>query len=119
MGNQISINKISYEDIQFILKNPVQTLIISTLDHESQNCLIPKTIKMETEVTLINTHLTQKQIRIVVYGRNCNDEVYIKNIYSYKDSVLQMYMYIQVDYLNGYVCRTYTVRNYSPQPHWN
>ena len=81
MGNQISINKISYEDIQFILKNPVQTLIISTLDHASQNCLIPKTIKMETEVNLINTHLTQKQIRIVVYGRNCNDEsVYKKYI---------------------------------------
>ena len=81
MGNQTSINKISYEDIQFILNNAAQTLIISTLDHTSQNCLIPKTIKIETEVNLINTYLTQKQIRIVIYGRNCNDEsVYKKYI---------------------------------------
>ncbi len=81
MGNQTSINKISYEDIQFILNNSTPTLIISTLDHTSQNCLIHKTVKMETEVNLINTHLTQKQIRIVIYGRNCNDEsVYKKYI---------------------------------------
>ena len=94
MGNQISINKISYEDIQFILKNPVQTLIISTLDHESQNCLIPKTVKIDAEVNLINTHLTQKQIRIVIYGRNCNDEsVYKKYIQLQGLGFVNVYVY--------------------------
>ena len=81
MGNQTSINKISYEDIQFILNKSPQTLVISTLDHTSQNCLIPKTVKIDTEVNLINTYLTQKEIKIVIYGRNCNDEsVYKKYI---------------------------------------
>ena len=74
MGNQSSVKKISYEDMQYILKNPMHTLIINTLDGASQNCLIRNTVKVEKEVSIINTHLQHLNTPIIIYGRNNNDE---------------------------------------------
>ena len=74
MGNQPSIKKISYEDIQYILKKPTHTLIINTLDGISQNCLINNTIRVEKEENIINAHMKQLNTHIIIYGRNCNDE---------------------------------------------
>lgn len=74
MGNQPSVNKISYEDIQYILKRPVHTLIINTLDRTSQTCLIPNTVKIDNEESIINTHIQHLNTHIIVYGRHSNDE---------------------------------------------
>ncbi len=75
MGAQQSVKKISYEDMQHIIKNPTNSLIISTLDSGSQNCLIRNTVKLESEVNIINRHMQQLNTTIIIiYGRNCNDE---------------------------------------------
>ena len=74
MGSQQSVKKISYEDMQHIIKNPTHSLIISTLDGRSQHCLIRNTVKLEDEVTIMNKHMQQLNTVIIVYGRNSNDE---------------------------------------------
>ncbi len=76
MGNSQSIQKINYEDIQYIIKNPEGVVLINVLGVSEQDCLIPSTISISKEIELINecirTH--HKNIKIVIYGRNCNDE---------------------------------------------
>jgi hypothetical protein len=76
MGNSQSIQKINYEDIQYIIKNPEGVALINVLGVSEQDCLIPSTIDINKEIDLINecikTH--HKNIKIVIYGRNCNDE---------------------------------------------
>jgi hypothetical protein len=76
MGNSQSIQKINYEDIQYIIKNPEGVVLINVLGVSEQDCLIPSTIDINKEIDLINecikTH--HKNIKIVIYGRNCNDE---------------------------------------------
>ena len=77
MGNSYSMNKVNFEDIQFILYDKNNNyLLINTLEESSQNCLIPNTVKSEKETELIN-HLIQtgkKDIKIIIYGKNCNDD---------------------------------------------
>jgi hypothetical protein len=76
MGNSQSIQKINFEDMQNVIKNPEIYLIINTLPESEQNCLIPNTIAPVQEETMINSFLQKriKEIRIVIYGRNSNDD---------------------------------------------
>jgi hypothetical protein len=76
MGNSQSIQKINFEDMQSVIKNPEIYLLINTLPESEQNCLIPNTIAPVQEETMINSFLQKriKEIRIVVYGRNSNDD---------------------------------------------
>jgi hypothetical protein len=76
MGNSQSIRKINYEDLQYVIKNKETHLIINTLNETEQNCLIPNTINIKNEEELINKCLQNgnKKIKIIIYGRNCNDE---------------------------------------------
>jgi len=77
MGNsQTSSIKINYEDIQFIIKNPEGYLLINTLSTSEQNCLIVNTININNEENIINTCIKRgaKDIKIVIYGKNSNDE---------------------------------------------
>jgi hypothetical protein len=76
MGNSQSIQKINFEDIQYILKNPESNLLINTLPDTEQLCLLPNTIHAGQEEIIINKYLNNglKNIRIIIYGRNCNDE---------------------------------------------
>jgi len=77
MGNsQSSIRKINYEDIQYVIKNPEAYLIINTLNETEQGCLIPNTINIKNEEGLINKCIQygNKKIKIIIYGRNSNDE---------------------------------------------
>ena len=54
MGNKPNVSsKISFEDVQFIIKDN-RFLLISTLDASEQNCLISGTINIEKEVDIIN-----------------------------------------------------------------
>jgi len=80
MGNSQSIRKISFEDVQIIIKNPEIYLLINTLSESDQTCLIKNTVPISNEEIIINKHLIiGKNIRIIVYGKNCNDEkIYIK-----------------------------------------
>ena len=77
MGNkQSSSIKINYEDMQYIIKNPEGHLLINTLSTTEQNCLIINTININNEENIINTCIKRgaKDIKIIIYGKNSNDE---------------------------------------------
>lgn len=77
MGNsQSSSIKINYEDIQFITKNHEGHLLINTLSTSEQNCLIINTININNEENVINTCIKRgmKDIKIIIYGKNSNDD---------------------------------------------
>jgi len=76
MGNTNSINKINFEDIQFLLNGSEKYILINTLMENEQDCLLPNTISPEKEIAIINNLIRNgsKIIKIVIYGKNCNDD---------------------------------------------
>jgi len=76
MGNNQSIQKINFEDVQTIIKNPSHYLLINTLPETEQNCLIFNTLIASEEEAMINSLLQKgkKNKNIVIYGRNTNDD---------------------------------------------
>ena len=67
--------KVNFEDIQFIIKNTDNYLLINTLTENEQNCLIINTMPIDKEEIIINKLLnTNKNIKIIIYGKNCNDD---------------------------------------------
>ena len=76
MGNTNSMNKINFEDVQFLLNNKDKYILINTLQENEQECLLPNTIAPDKEITLINSVMQNgiKDIKIIIYGKNCNDE---------------------------------------------
>jgi len=105
MGNSQSVQKINYEDIQYVLKNTETHILINTLEESAQGCLLPNTVNIHKEVELINRFIQtgNKQIKIIIYGRNCNDEkIYTKykqlvslgfyNVYVYAGGLFEWLM---------------------------
>lgn len=81
MGNTLVIQKMNYEDMQYIIHNKDHNIIINTLNENEQQCLIPNTINPTQEVEILNSLIknNNKKMRIIVYGRNSNDErIYTK-----------------------------------------
>lgn len=79
MGNSQSIQKINFEDMQTAYKNPEIYLLMNTLPVTEQVCLISNTLTPQKEETLMNQYLnSNKNIRIIIYGRNSNDETIYK-----------------------------------------
>lgn len=81
MGNSQSTQKINYEDIQYVIKNSEAYILINTLNEIEQECLISNTLNINKETDLINSLIKKgnKEVRIIIYGRNCNDEkIYFK-----------------------------------------
>jgi len=74
MGNADSVQKVSFEDIQCILTNNTSFNIINTLQRNEQKCLIKKTIPAHDEEYVINQNIKNKHFKIIIYGRNTNDE---------------------------------------------
>jgi len=75
MGNSQSIQKINYEDMQTVIKSPEIYLLINTLPVKDQSCLIVNTISIDKEEAIINKYMREnRNIRIIIYGQNCNDE---------------------------------------------
>jgi len=77
MGASQSMNKINFEDMQYILNiQSEKYILINTLNEREQDCLIPTTIQAEVEVELLTNIMNRgnKSIKIIVYGRNCNDD---------------------------------------------
>lgn len=77
MGNKMSSSiKINFEDIQYVLKNPEGHLLINTLSDAEQECLIINTMNIKNEENIINSCIKngRKDIKIIIYGKNCNDE---------------------------------------------
>jgi len=104
MGNTQSMIRISFEDMQSASKNPETNLIINTLPESEQGCLIVGTVTVEQELMLINRYLKEnKNVRIILYGKNCNDETVQKkyqqlyalgfiNVYVYQGGLFEWLM---------------------------
>ena len=104
MGNAQSMRKINFEDMQTVTKNPEIYLIINTLSTKDQQCLIRNTISIEQEETIINKYIKEnKGIRIIIYGKHCNDEQIQKkyqqlltlgfhNVYAYMGGIFEWLM---------------------------
>ena len=98
MGNTQTIRKINFEDVQIVIKNPELYLLINTLNEYEQSCLIINTVPIAQEELLINKHLRQsKNIRIIIYGKNCNDE----KIYKKYQQLLSLGFYNVFIYMGG------------------
>jgi len=89
------MNKVSFEDVQWFIKGKSDKyLLINTLDIKDQCCLIKETIDIDREVTIINDHLNNKKIRIIIYGRNANDESIAKKYQQFLTlGFTQIYIY--------------------------
>ncbi len=76
----IGASSIKYINFEGVLKaTPATTIIINTLTVSEQNCLIVDTIPALDEEVVVNELLkTNKQIQIIVYGKNCTDLGVIK-----------------------------------------
>jgi len=77
MGNSNSIQKVNFEDVQYLLNKKDNYLLINTLSEMEQDCLITSTITAEKEVELLNSYLkTQHKYmtKIIIYGKNSNDD---------------------------------------------
>jgi hypothetical protein len=104
MGNTQTMRKINFEDMQTVIKNPEIYLIINTLPISEQGCLILNTINVDQEEVLINKYMKEnKSIRIIIYGKHCNDENVIKkyqqllsigfyNIFAYQGGLFEWLM---------------------------
>ena len=96
MGNSQSIQKINFEDIQYVIKNCEVHILINTLNESEQDCLIKNTVNIHNESELINKFLKngKKNIKIIVYGKNCNDEeIYKKYNQLYSLGFYNTYIY--------------------------
>ena len=65
--------------MQTAYKNPEIYLLMNTLPLSEQLCLISNTLTPQKEELLMNRYLnSNKNIRIIIYGRNSNDETIYK-----------------------------------------
>lgn len=74
MGNKVSIRKIGFEDVKYLLNKGTRFIIINTLDEGDQACLIKGTISPTEEISIINKAISNPTLHIVIYGRNYTDE---------------------------------------------
>ena len=95
MGNQNSIQRINFEDIQHIIKNKETYCMINTLHNNNQGCLIPNTITSDQEETILNKLLQNNlEQHIVIYGANLNDlSIYDKYDQLIKLGFKRLYIY--------------------------
>jgi 23S rRNA pseudoU1915 N3-methylase RlmH len=75
MGLSQSIQKVNFEDVQRVIKTR-DALLINTFPESEQNCLISNTVIAQQEEEIINQHLLRgsRSIKIIIYGKNTNDE---------------------------------------------
>ena len=96
MGNQSSsVNQLNFEDIQEAIKNKGKYMIINTLSSNNQSCLLPNTIDLREEESIINKLLSSnKEKFIIIYGKNVNDAtIYDKYEQLLKLGFLNVYIY--------------------------
>lgn len=130
MGNNQSIQKINFEDVQTIIKNPSMYLLMNTLPESEQNCLIINTILASEEENMINALLQRgkKHKHIVIYGRNTNDEkMYEKynqlsklgfyNIFIYCGGIFEWLMLQDIYGMNEFptTCKQHDFLKYKPR----
>ena len=121
MGNNLSINKINFEDMKHIQKNE-NSIIINTMEPHNQDCLIEGTISIKNEENILNKLITKGNVeeKIVIYGENSCDNKLIKkynqliklgfiNVYIYMGGLFE-WLLLQDIYGNDYF-KTTTIEN--------
>ena len=96
MGISQSLPKISFEDIEYAIKNPDKFIIINTYPLPTNDTMIFSTIPPNKEEEVINSLLTsgRKNVGIIIYGRNSNDEtIYKKHTDLVKLGFTNVYLY--------------------------
>lgn len=79
MGNIPSISRVDYEEVQNNIRENGKSIMIHVLSPSEQDCLIYTTIRAEHEEDTINQLIkTNKKQKIIIYGKNCNDERILK-----------------------------------------
>ena len=83
MGASISVPKLNFEDIVYILKihksDKSRYIIINTMPSNMQSHLILGTLKIDEEVSTLNSMIKSNiGVDIVIYGINCSDNSVIK-----------------------------------------
>ena len=74
MGANYSVQKVTFEDIQYALQNKGYVLI-NTLPPDRQDCLIKDTLPAANEADELNRCLKENlSTRMIVYGENATDE---------------------------------------------
>ena len=71
------VQKISFEDVQLIMKKQHDYILINTMAETAQDCLIRHTLYYKNETKIINDMITRGDLsskRIIIYGKNANDE---------------------------------------------
>lgn len=97
MGNtQSSTKKVNYEDMQYILKNREKHVLINTLNKDEQDCLLPNTLDVHKEEEFINELLNigRKDVKIIIYGKNANDETIYKKYNQLTSLGFNTYVYL-------------------------
>ena len=98
MGNSqsSSLQKINFEDMQNVYKNPEIYLLINTLNESEQGCLILNTINAKKEENIINSYInSNKHIMIIIYGRNSSDDkIFIKYNQLIKIGFINVFIYL-------------------------
>ena len=82
MGNKVSVKKIGFADIQYIFTCNRDSIIISTLKEDEQECIIKDTVTPANEVDIINKAIGRSSLYIVIYGKNCTDDSIYKKYHS-------------------------------------
>ena len=95
MGNQQSIQRFNFEDIQTVINNKDRYIIINTLSISEQLCLIPNTIIFTEEENIINELISNRNNKsIIIYGKNGNDmSIYDKYEQLSKLGLINIYIY--------------------------
>jgi len=95
MGNQQSIQRFNFEDIQTAINNKDRYIIINTLAISEQQCLIPNTIIFTEEENIINELISNRNNKsIIIYGKNGNDmSIYDKYEQLSKLGLINIYIY--------------------------
>lgn len=73
---QEKIIKIGFEDVLYGIHHNDQCMLINTMPNNLQDCLIQKTILINTEEQTINQLINQNkfQTKIILYGKNSSDD---------------------------------------------
>ena len=96
MGNTQSTQKINFEDMQFALQHSESYILINTLNLSEQDFLIPNSISASHEEKFINQLIKngKKDIKIIIYGKNSNDDnIYKKQIQLKNLGFFNVYVY--------------------------
>jgi hypothetical protein len=129
------VPKVGFEDIQWAILHPNDFYLINTLPVKDQNCLIHSTLAYDVEEKWVNELLStydQKQCKIILYGRNAQDETVekkyrqmttlgIENVFIYPGGMFE-WMLLQDIYgpdLFPTTCRNLDILYYKERPVWS